>query len=160
MSSAPMMDRITRLPALILVLLIFKTVSPAFAGPYADALGKCMVGATTGAEKTTLVRWIFAMMALHPDVQSSSAVTPEQRGALSKQTAQLFQRLLTESCLKEAREAVRYEGASTIPSSFSLLGQVATRELFTDPKVNEGIAEFSKYIDEKKFKELTDPPQQ
>jgi len=160
MSSAPMMDRITRLPALILVLLIFNTVSPAFAGPYADALGKCMVGATTGAEKTTLVRWIFAVMALHPDVQSSSAVTPEQRGALSKQTAQLFQRLLTESCLKEAREAVRYEGASTIPSSFSLLGQVATRELFTDPKVNEGIAEFSKYIDEKKFKELTDPPQQ
>ena len=158
MSSAPMMDRITRLPALILVLLIFNTVSPAFAGPYADALAKCMVGATTGAEKTTLVRWIFAMMALHPDVQSSSAVTPEQRGALSKQTAQLFQRLLTESCLKEAREAIRYEGASTIPSSFSLLGQVATRELFTDPKVNEGIAEFSKYIDEKKFKELTDPP--
>ena len=138
-----MMDRITRLPALILVLLIFNTVSPAFAGPYADALGKCMVGATTGPEKTTLVRWIFAMMALHPDVQSSSAVTPEQRGALSKQTAQLFQRLLTESCLKEAREAIRYEGASTIQSSFSLLGLVATRELFTDPKVNECLAEFS-----------------
>jgi hypothetical protein len=155
-----MMDRITRLPALIFVLLIFSTVSPAFAGPYADALGKCMVGATTGEEKTTLVRWMFAMMALHPDVQSSSAVTPEQRGALAKQTAQLFQRLLTESCLKEAREAIKFEGASTIESSFSLLGQVAARELFTDPKVIEGMAEFSKYIDEKKIKELTDPRQQ
>jgi hypothetical protein len=154
------MDRIAKLPALIFVLLIFSSVSPAFAGPYADALGKCMVGATTGPEKTTLVRWIFAMMALHPDVQSSSAVTPEQRGALAKQIAQLFQRLLTESCLKEAREAIRYEGVSTIQSSFSLLGQVAARELFTDPKVMEGMAEFSKYIDEKKFKELTDPPPQ
>jgi hypothetical protein len=156
-----MMDRITRLPALIFVLLIFSTVSPAFAGPYQDALGKCVVGATTGAEKTTLVRWIFAIMALHPDVQSSSVVvTPEQRGVLSKQTAQLFQRLLTESCLKEAREAIRYEGSSAIQSSFSLLGQVAMRELLTDPKVAEGIAEFSKYMDEKKFKELTDPPRQ
>jgi hypothetical protein len=100
-------------------------------------------------------------MALHPDVQSSSVVvTPEQRGALSKQTAQLFQRLLTESCLKETREAIRYEGSSAIQSSFSLLGQVAMRELLTDPKVAEGIAEFSKYMDEKKFKELTDPPRQ
>lgn len=123
------------------------------------ALGKCMVGATTGAEKTTLVRWIFAMMALHPDVQSSSAVTPEQRGALSKQTAQLFQRLLTESCLKEAREAISYEGPSTIPSSFSLLAKSRRGNCSPIP-VNEGIAEFSKYIDEKKFKELTDPPQQ
>jgi hypothetical protein len=32
--------------------------------------------------------------------------------------------------------------------------------LFTDPKVIEGMAEFSKYMDEKTFKELTDPPQQ
>ena len=117
------MDRTTRLPALIFVLLIFSTVSPAFAGPYADALGKCMVGATTGAEKTTLIRWMFAMMALHLNVQSSSAVTPEQRGALAKQTAQLFERLLTEPCRKEAREAIRYESASTIQSSFTLLGQ-------------------------------------
>ena len=151
-----MMHRIT---ALIFVLLI-SIVSPASAGPYGDSLSKCVVGATTGAEKTTLVRWMFAMMALHPDVQSSSAVTPEQRGALAKQIAQLFQRLLTESCRKEAQEAIRYEGTSTIESSFSLLGQVAARELFNDPKVMEGMAEFSKYIDQEKFKELTDPPKQ
>lgn len=154
------MDRIIRLATLIFVLVVFSTVQPAFAGPYADALGKCMVGATTGAEKTALVRWIFAMMALHPDVQSSSAVTPEQREALAKQTAQLLQRLLTDACLKEAREAIRYEGTSTIESSFSLLGQVAARELFSDPKVIEGMAEFSKYIDAKKLRELTDTPQQ
>jgi hypothetical protein len=138
---------------------LFAAVPSALAEPYADALGKCMVGATTTAEKTTLVRWIFAMMALHPDVQTSSAVTSEQRTALAKQTGQLVQRLLTESCAKEARDAIRYEGSSTLQSSFSLLGQVAARELFINPKVAEGLAEFSQYIDGKKLKELTERPQ-
>jgi len=134
-------DRITR-TVFVLALFLFATAPSALAGPYADALGKCMVGATTAAEKTTLVRWMFAMIALHPDVQTSSAITREQRIALSKQTAQLFQRLLTESCGKEAREAIRYEGVSTVESSFALLGQVAGRELLANPKVEEGLAEF------------------
>lgn len=116
-----------------------------------------MVSATTTAEKTTLVRWMFAMMALHPDVQSSSAVTVEQRTALSKETAQLFERLLTATCEKEAREALKYEGASTLEASFSLLGQVAARELFSSPSVAEGLTEFGKYVDEKKLNALTEP---
>jgi hypothetical protein len=131
--------------------------SRASAGPYGDSLGKCLVEATTAAEKATLVRWMFATMALHPDVQSISAATPEQRTALTKQTAELFQRLLTETCRTQAREAVRYEGASTLQSSFSLLGQVAVRELFANPKVAAGLAELSKYVDEKKLKELAAP---
>jgi hypothetical protein len=151
-------DRIIR-TAFVVALLMFPAAPSALAGPYADALGKCMVGATTAAEKTTLVRWIFAMMALHPDVQTGSAVTSEQRTTLAKQIGQLVQRLLTESCGKEAREAIRYEGSSTLQSSFSLLGQVAARELFINPKVAEGLAEFSQYIDEKKIKELTERPQ-
>ncbi len=146
--------------AVVLAAALCAAASPVLAGPYGDALGKCMVGATTASEKTTLVRWMFAMMALHPDVESSSAVTPGQRTALSKETAHLIEQLLTESCVKEARDAVRYEGPETIQSSFSLLGQVAARELFSHPKVIEGVSEFAKFVDEKKIKELTAPPQQ
>ena len=128
--------------ALVTGLFLFAAAPSALAGPYADALGKCLVGATTAAEKTTLVRWMFSIMSLHPDVQTSSAVTPHQRIAIAKQTAQLVERLLTESCGKEAREAIRYEGVSTVDSSFALLGQVAGRELLANPKVEEGLAEF------------------
>jgi hypothetical protein len=143
--------------ALVAVAFVLLTSPRASAGPYGDTLGKCLVEATTAAEKATLVRWMFATMALHPDVQSISAVTPEQRTGLTKQTAELFQRLLTETCRTQAREAVRYEGASTLQSSFSLLGQVAVRELFANPKVAAGLAELSKYVDEKKLKELAAP---
>ena len=57
-----------------------RSVSPVFAGPYADTLGKCMVSATTGPERATLVRWIVVMMGLHPALEGTG-VTPEQRTA-------------------------------------------------------------------------------
>jgi sorbitol-specific phosphotransferase system component IIC len=146
--------------ALIGLLLPF-SAQRALAGPYGDSLGKCLVSKTTSVEKATLVRWMFAMMALHPEVQGSSSVTPTQREALTKETAQLFQRLLTEQCGTEAREAIKYEGMATLESSFSLLGQVAARELFSHPKVAEGLAELGQYLDEDKFKQLVEaPPQQ
>jgi hypothetical protein len=145
--------------ALLGLLLLF-SARAASAGPYGDTLGKCLVSSTTSTEKTTLVRWMFAMMALHPDVQSSSSITPEQRAQLTKETAQLFQRLLIESCRNETREAIKYEGEATIQTSFSLLGQVAARELFLNPKVSGGLSELEKYIDGKKLKELFESSQQ
>ena len=62
----------------------------AVAGPYADSLTKCLVQSTTTNDKTTLVQWIFAMMALHPQVSSMSALTKEKRTTASKETANLF----------------------------------------------------------------------
>lgn len=134
------------------------SASPALAGPYGDSLGKCLVSATTSTQKATLVRWMFSMMALHPEVRSSAAITAAQRTALSKEMALLFQELLTESCRTEALEAIQYEGASTIEASFSLLGQVAARELFAHPAVAEGMSEFGQFIDEEKMKQLFGPP--
>ena len=143
----------TRLLAFI-ALVLLATTPPAWSGPYGDSLGKCLVRASTPAEKATLVRWMFSMMALHPDVQASCTLTPAQRTTVSKDTAQLFERLLTERCATEAREAIRYEGSATIQTSFSLLGQVAARELFQNPRVAEGLAELGKHLDEKKLNDL------
>ncbi len=148
---------IARAYAVMAVLAVLAAAPRASAGVYGDALGKCLVDSTTPAEKTALVRWMFSMMALHPEVRSGSAVTPKQRTELSKKTAQLFERLLTQACQSQAREAIRYEGPATIQTSFQLLGQVAAAELFSHPKVAEGLSEFSKYVDEKKIKELIKP---
>lgn len=131
-----------------------------FAGPYGDTLGKCLVSKTNSSQKATLVRWLFAMMALHPDVESSSTLTAAQRTQLSKEAARLLEDLLTQTCRAEAVDAIRYEGHSTVEASFSLLGQVAARELFAHPKVAEGLAEFGQFVDEKKMKALMEGRQQ
>jgi hypothetical protein len=129
-------------------------VPPCAAGPYTDALSMCLVKNTSEADKTMLVKWIFAIIALHPEVESMAAVSYEQRDVLNEQFGLLVQNLLTQSCRTETSEALKYEGTGAIEGSFNVLGQVATRELFTNPAVAEGMAEIGKYLDESTFESL------
>lgn len=147
---------ITRLHAVVAALLL--AVTPrASGGPYGDALGKCLIESITAPERTTLMRWVFATVALHPELEGVSAVTPAQRAALSKEAAQLYQRLLTETCRAQTREAIRHEGLSTIPASFAPVSALAAQGLFGDPKVTEGLSEPVNYFDEEKFRDLVAP---
>jgi len=128
--------------------------SPAQAGPYADDMAKCLVRSTSAADRTSFVRWFFAAASAHPAVQSLAAVSPEQRDESNKSTAALFQKLLTESCRTEVQQAVKYEGAQTIAASFQVFGEVAGRELFTDPAVTQSMGGFEKYFDKQKLNDL------
>lgn len=143
----------------VLTLLLAISSHNTFAGPYADALGKRLVASTTPAEKRILVRWMFASMSLHPDLKDFVSMTPAQRTDANKAFAKLITRMITETCATEAREAVKYEGASALESAFSLFGQVAARELFANPKVAEGLGELEKLVDSKALqKALTEEP--
>ncbi len=126
---------------------------PAAAGPYSDDLAKCLVRSTGDVEKRTLVKWIFAAVALHPEVADISSVTPAQRTEMTRNTAKIFEKLLTDSCRAEVQQAVQYEGPQTIGSSFQVLGQVAARELFSNPNVAANMADLGKYIDQKRIAE-------
>lgn len=125
----------------------------ASAGPYSDDLSKCLVRSTGDAEKRTLVKWIFAAVALHPEVADISSVTPAQRAEMTRNTAKIFEKLLADSCRTEVQQAVQYEGPQTIGSSFQVLGQVAARELFSNPNVAANMADLGKYIDQKRIAE-------
>lgn len=124
------------------------------AGPYADELGKCLVESTSQRDRVDLVRWMFSAAALHPAVKPISAVTAEQLNEASKVTATLFMRLLTETCRAETKDALQYEGTSTIETAFSVLGQVAGREMFSSPEVAEGLALLEKYVDSEELEAL------
>ncbi len=140
---------------IVVGLLALRAAPAAAAGPYTDELSKCLVRTTTSTEKTLLVKWMFATMALHPDVKGLASVSDERRAELNKSTARLFEDLLTKGCVSQTREALKYEGQSAIEASFSVLGQVASRELFANPKVAGGLAEFGKYFDSERLqKEL------
>ena len=131
----------------------------AHAGPYSDDLAKCLVESTTATDKNALVKWMFAMAALHPAVKSIASITEAERTQSSRSTAQLFERLLTESCRTQTRQAVKYEGAAALQTGFEMLGQVAARELFADPNVARGLADLENHIDSQKMKQALDPAQ-
>ena len=139
---------------LVVAFLLLALAVPAHAGPYGDDLAKCLVDKSSDADKTALVKWFFAMAALHPDVQSIAAVTPAQREGLNRNVAELFERLLTDSCKAEAKKAMKYEQQTALQSSFGVLGQVAAQGLFSDPAVEASMGEFTKYLDEEKLKAI------
>jgi len=128
--------------------------SAAQAGVYTDDLTKCLVKRTTDADRTAFTAWIFSAMSVHPAVRSYSRITDAQRDAMSKEAAGLLQRLMTEDCRTETVTAVKYEGPSAIEASFNVLGQVAMRDLMSDPDVNKGLEQLAGHMDTAKFEAL------
>jgi len=126
---------------------------PAYAGMYADDLSRCLVEKTTAADKNALVRWVIATTTLHPAVQSIANVSVAERTRANRETALLFERLLTESCIAQTRQAAKYEGAAALQTGFQTLGQVAMAELFANPDVAKGLGELDKLIDAKKLQQ-------
>lgn len=117
------------------------------AGVYTDDLSKCLVASTTVTDRNNLVRWMFAAAAKHPAVSEIVAVTPDVMEQTNKKMGDLVNRLLLVACKKETKEAIKYEGGTTIEASFQVLGQVAGRELFSNPAVAEGLSDLDKHID-------------
>lgn len=138
-----------------LVSLLLGASNTAIAGPFADDMARCLVNSTSPQDRAVLVRWIFGMMSLHPDLTGMSSISTKQRDEMTKSAGALFQRLLLESCRSQTQQALQNEGPQTIQYAFQVLGQVATRGLLTDSHVMDGAKDLAKYIDEEQLKSLT-----
>ena len=160
-----MLSRMSRVEALRRAALPFCGVvmlsvvcgSMAQAGPYADDMAKCLVKSSSADDKSLFMKWLFAAIALHPDVQAMATITPAQRDDLNRRTALLIQKLLTDSCRAAAQQAVRYEGPATIQYAFQVFGQAAAGDLFASPQVAAGMKDLAKYLDKEKLQELAAP---
>ena len=128
----------------------------AHAGVYTNELSKCLVESTSVRDRTALVNWMFSAASFHPAVKPIASVSEKQLDEINKSTANLFMRLLTEACRQETINALKYEGEVAIPLSFKVLGEVAARELFSSPEVDEAFSGFVKYLDEDKLKSLVE----
>lgn len=134
----------------------------AHAGVYGDAFGKCLVSASNDQDKQQLMEWIFSAIALNPTIKPYASISQEQRSAIDRNMATLFERLVGDACQKEASEALKYEGAHAFETAFQLFGQVAGQQLFASPEVATGSQDFYKLIDadalQKKLGISTDTP--
>lgn len=110
---------------------------PAYAGPYTDDFSKCLVAQATPQDRAILVQWIFSAVSAGPTVRELAKITPQQRTELTTQASSLFSRLMTQSCRAPLVTALKYEGTSVIETGFGVLGQVAMRDLMTQPEVQQ-----------------------
>jgi hypothetical protein len=146
--------KLSRAAMISAALLAIQASAPALAGPYADDMAKCLVKSTSPTDRSDLVKWLFASAVMHPEIRPIASVSQEQRDGLNRTTARLFERLLTESCRAETQNAIKYEGPATFEASFNVLGQVAGRELFSDPSVAQSISGLMHYVDKSKLEAI------
>jgi hypothetical protein len=121
--------------------------APATAGPFADDLGRCAVDASTEADRTALVRWMFVSAAANPAFADLSAVSDAERDRSLRAAAAVFDRILLRDCRRESVAAMRNEGGAGIEAGFQTLGQLAGREMMASPAGAASLARLGSYMD-------------
>lgn len=127
------------------------SASNASAGIYTDDLTKCLIAKANSDDQTSLVQWFFAAMSSSPSVKGMTTITPAQVDTQNQKIATLFERLIYSDCRKETVGAIKYEGPGAIASGFQVLGQVAARNLMTDPNVAEAMSNLDANFDRSKM---------
>jgi len=130
---------------------------PAMAGPAADALGKCLLDHASQKDRSDLMRWMFANAALHPDVASIAAISPEARQDIDRSAALLIQRLVFDSCRSASSTALRSEGPTAMQQAFQQLAQLIGDNLVANQAVAQGSANVLRYMDVTKLPMLMMP---
>ena len=123
------------------------TAQVAMAGPAVDQLSDCLMKSTTATDKTTVLQWTFVALSTHPDLQSFSHVTAEQKQQLDKNLAQVLQRIMIEQCAAETKAVIQTEGIEAVGNSFQELGRTTGDAILKNPEVKQQLKGVIRYID-------------
>jgi hypothetical protein len=85
-------------------------------------------------------------------------VTDEQRAEMSKSVAEIFERVLTQDCRTQYREAKKNEGENMLAMSLGTLVQVAMGNLIDNPAVSQALGGIDKDLNKQKFAEAAAEP--
>ena len=140
--------------AAAIVLQLFAT--GVHAGVHTNDLAECLVDSTSRQDRAALVNWLFSAASFHPALSSNASVTRDQLDAANRDSAELFVRLLTDSCKSESEKALKFEGHASIQGSFQALGKIASEELFSDSAVMEAAAGLDEYLDKSRLRTLVE----
>lgn len=144
-SSRRKFSRLSR--SVIIAAAVLGTTQIVIAGPTVDQLSDCLVKATTAADKTTVLQWMFTALAVHPDLKNFSNVTPEQKNQLDQKLAQVLQRVIVEQCSTQTKAVIQTEGIQSVGEAFQQLGQSAGEDIVKDPAVRQQLQGTLRYID-------------
>ena len=95
-----------RYSAITMILLGCVSAS-AHGGVFTDDLSRCLVAKTSDADRTTLMRWMFAAMSMSPAISDLAQVNQAKLDLINKKAADLYSRLLLVDCRHETVAALR-----------------------------------------------------
>jgi len=132
-------------------LLIQVLCLPANAGPYGDALTRCLNDKTSKEDRAVLIQWIIVAFASHPVAKGFVSVQSNSIPVANAAMAAYTERLFLQDCLLEAREAARYEGEIAVAEAFKFVASSAGREVMADPSVSQIMNGYIGSVDGERF---------
>ena len=120
------------------------------------ALGQCLVLKTTGADRLLVARWLAGAMGMGDATRNLATIDPAQKALTDQAMGALFTRLFTSDCSEQAAPLVKAQNQSGIEAAGGMLGEIAMRELMSDPKVSAGLFAYLKFVDAAKFADLAE----
>ena len=131
-------------------------ISPASlnASQEAQNLGACLTDSMNGKERKNLAKWIYLGMSTHSVIKPFSNVSQKDIDNSNKYVGSLITRLITEDCPKAAKLAHEKGGSAAFEYAFRVVGEVAMKELMTEPAVSQSLGAFEKHLDHKKFNKV------
>jgi hypothetical protein len=110
-------------------------------------LGKCIVENISPSDRQDIARWVFASMAVHPEVKQLSAENAQATQDAVRKMGALFTRVLRDTCPSEVQEAARVGGPPVVSSAINFFTQIGIQELMTNKAVHATHASFAQYAD-------------
>jgi hypothetical protein len=118
------------------------------------ALGQCLVLKTTGADRLLIARWLAGAMGMGDATRSLVTIDAAQKALTDQSMGALFTRLFTNDCVEYAAPLAKAQDRVGIEAAGGMLGEIAMRELMSDPKVSAGLFAYMKHVDAAKLAEL------
>ena len=116
------------------------------ANPAALELGQCLVGQTTGNDRLLMARWIGISLSSSPQLADSVTVDADEKLSVDKGMAALYVRLLTRDCVEQVGPLVVAGDQRAIETGFGMLGEIAMRELMSNPQAQAAMMGFTSHI--------------
>ena len=113
-----------------------------------------MIQKTSDADKTSLMRWMFAAVTKDPALASMTTLTDADREKINRTMAGIYNRLMLIDCRSQTVAALKNEGAQAFHQSGEALGEAAVNRLMNSPAADEELSKFADYMDKKAWQAL------
>ena len=111
------------------------------------ALGECLVGSTTGNDRTLVARWMASSMASSPRMKGLVSVDTAAKEKIDREMAALFTRLMADDCADEASVVIKARDQQGMQAAGGRLGEIAMQELMMDPITVQAMLAYVQHID-------------
>jgi hypothetical protein len=135
-------------------LLILACAAPADAGVFTDDLSRCVVQKTTDADRTLLVKWMFAAVTKNPALSGMASLSQADCDKLNAGAAALYDRIILTECRSQTIAALKNEGVESLGQAGQVLGGAAARQLMGSPEVSAEIEKMGSGIEKERWKAL------